>query len=317
MRLIDACMKRRRRKNALMMLVTRGGDADAAYRIGRCLQSKYERFFLYVSGLCKSAGTIIATGAHELIMSDHGELGPIDVQLGKKDELWEQQSGLTVVDTLMSLQERAFATFENFLLKLKSRSGDSVTLRTATQVAGNLTTGLLAPIYRQVDPMHIGESAREMAIASYYGVRLLEAGKNISRDSLEFITSEYPSHGFVIDRQEASQLFHLVREPSEKEEHLAEVMGAAARLPTDFTQNSEPLFQFLSEELPMVEDTQDDKQTGENHDDPAITGVPTRSEHSETAGKAGEQPAPSVDAQLSTSDVVVPIEAGDIGSAAT
>ena len=72
--LIDACIARRRRTNALLILVTSGGNADSAYRIARCLQRKYEKFVLYVSGYCKSAGTLVALGAHEMVISDHGEL---------------------------------------------------------------------------------------------------------------------------------------------------------------------------------------------------------------------------------------------------
>lgn len=71
--------QRRRRKNLLLIVVTEGGDADAAFRMARCLQSKYEKFTIFVSGYCKSAGTLLAIGAHELVFSDHGELGPLDV----------------------------------------------------------------------------------------------------------------------------------------------------------------------------------------------------------------------------------------------
>ena len=73
-------------------------------------------FFLYVSGFCKSAGTLVALGAHELTMSDHGELGPLDVQLLKKDEIWETQSGLTAMDTLSAYKLQAFEPFEEFFL---------------------------------------------------------------------------------------------------------------------------------------------------------------------------------------------------------
>lgn len=66
---------------------------------------QYERFTLFVSGLCKSAGTLVAVGAHELIMSDYGELGPLDVQMPKQDAVWEMQSGLTVMSTLNTLTE--------------------------------------------------------------------------------------------------------------------------------------------------------------------------------------------------------------------
>jgi ClpP class serine protease len=40
-----------------------------------------------VSGYCKSAGTLIALGANELAFGEHGELGPLDVQIAKRDEV--------------------------------------------------------------------------------------------------------------------------------------------------------------------------------------------------------------------------------------
>ena len=113
-RLIELCARRRRRKNVFLMLVTHGGDPNVAFRIARCLQVQYSKFTLFVSGLCKSAGTLIATGAHDLVVSDHGELGPLDVQMSKKDELWESQSGLILMDTLSALQDNALENFERF-----------------------------------------------------------------------------------------------------------------------------------------------------------------------------------------------------------
>lgn len=71
----------------LFMLVTTGGDADAAYRLATTLQNHYETITCYVTGYCKSAGTLVAIGAHSLVMSDCGELGPVDVQLYKEDEI--------------------------------------------------------------------------------------------------------------------------------------------------------------------------------------------------------------------------------------
>jgi len=88
-RLIHIGQNRKRKHNVFFVLVTFGGDPDAAYIIARHLQSKYNHFALFVPELCKSAGTLIALGANELIISDYGELGPLDVQLSKKDELGE------------------------------------------------------------------------------------------------------------------------------------------------------------------------------------------------------------------------------------
>ena len=52
--LIQECITRRRRKNILLLLVTTGGDADPAYRIARCLQTKYERFFSMCRAIAKA-----------------------------------------------------------------------------------------------------------------------------------------------------------------------------------------------------------------------------------------------------------------------
>ena len=284
---IEACSKRRRRTNVILLLVTEGGGADPAYRIARYLQNHYSWFSLYVSGYCKSAGTLIATGAHELIMSDLGELGPLDVQMSKKDELWERQSGLTVMDTLMSLQDNAFMAFERFFLEIKSRSQDAITLKTATRIATEMTTGLFTPLYSQVDPMHVGEARRAMSIASHYGARLLREGGNITPDSLEIITSEYPSHSFVIDRQEARILFDNVREPEPTELLLAEELRDRALYPRRVGTVEGLVFEFLSTELPIAEGEHTEQHIKEDFD--GETGAPTRSERNESAEETPAQ----------------------------
>ena len=246
---IDECIKRQKRPNAFVVLVTMGGDVDPAYRIARCLQEKYSKFILYVSGVCKSAGTLVAVGAHELVISDHGELGPLDVQMSKKDELWEWQSGLTVMDTLTALQDNAFAAFEKFFLDIKRRSGGSITPKTASELATNMASGIFAPLYGQIDPLHVGEAARAMSIAGHYGRRLLGYSKNINPQALEFIMSEYPSHGFVIDRREAANLFEMVRGPNPSEIQLSEQLGDQTRWPQAWQSGSGNLSSFLSTEL--------------------------------------------------------------------
>ena len=261
--LISECIQRRRRNNVVLMLVTLGGDPDAAYRIARCLQDKYENFTLYVSGVCKSAGTLIALGAHELVISDHGELGPLDVQMPKKDDLWDTQSGLTVMDTLSALQDNAFDAFEKFFLNLEQRSAGTISLRTAAEIGTQMTNGMFSQLYRQIDPLHIGEAAREMSIAGHYGRRLLVHSRNIDLTALNAIMSEYPSHSFVIDRKEAELLFDRVREPSDDEVALAEAVGSNARWPTPGLSAS---FSFLSTEVPK-DDESVGEETTEGNDD--------------------------------------------------
>lgn len=229
--IISQCSRMKRRKKVTVLLVTEGGDPDAAYRIARCFQQHYSRFTCLVSGYCKSAGTLIAVGANELAMTDAGELGPLDVQLTKKDELWETESGLTVMSALVALHEKAFSAFEHFFLTIKSKSRDTVTFRTAAELAVKLTSGLFVPIFQHIDPMHVGEASRAQAIAQHYAIRLTLYGKNISEKYLENLISSYPSHGFVIDRAEAEALFNNVREPSEGETNLINCLSEKATEP--------------------------------------------------------------------------------------
>lgn len=257
-RIIDLCASRTRRANVFLMLVTEGGDADPAYRIARCLQEHYERFSLFVSGYCKSAGTLVALGAHEIVISDYGELGPLDVQMSKEDELGATRSGLTVLSALSTLQVKAYDAFEYFLLETKKRGGGFITTRTAIRVATDLAGSLFAPIYEHVDAMHIGEADRSLRIAHRYGELLLESSQNCKPDALDELTSSYPSHGFIIDRSQAETLFNNVRPPSQNEDVLAERLGPAARDPVRQPQST--LLGFLNSERTAASSGRDDVQ---------------------------------------------------------
>src|ERR1700722_19581933 len=126
-RIVRWLTQRNLRPNLLMILVTNGGDPHAAYRIGRAIQSRYTKFTACISGPCKSAGTLIALGANELAFSAHGEIGPLDIQMAQKDELWEFESGLTVMTALTALYESAQDAFDHFLVSLTTNSSGRIT----------------------------------------------------------------------------------------------------------------------------------------------------------------------------------------------
>src|SRR5262249_38908464 len=127
------------RENAGLFLCTPGGDPDAAYAIARCFKRQYKKFVLYIFGYCKSAGTLIALGADEIVMSAHGQLGPLDVQMVKRDELLFVSSGLELLKAMESLKTNSLQTFENHFLSIIERSGGAITTKTAADIACRLT----------------------------------------------------------------------------------------------------------------------------------------------------------------------------------
>ena len=64
-----------------MILETPGGSGEVAEDIVRLLRSRYEEVGIIVAGYAKSAGTIIAMSADEILMDAASSLGPIDAQI--------------------------------------------------------------------------------------------------------------------------------------------------------------------------------------------------------------------------------------------
>ena len=223
-----------RRRNAFLVLVTFGGDPHIAYKIARALQRGFQRVTVCVPGPCVSAGTLLATAAQELIMTDSGWLGPLDIQVPRSDELFESQSGLVSMQSLSTLQSGAWELFRNNLFGLKVATAGQVTLKTALETATALTNGLYGPLFGQVDPSRLAEDERSKRIVEEYGERLQLRSGNLRDESLERLVGDYPSHQFVIDRDEAREsLFKNVASPEIAEQLLVNALGEVAVDPLD------------------------------------------------------------------------------------
>lgn len=218
-------------KSVLFLLCTLGGDAHAAFKIARRLQEKYEKFSLYIYGYCKSAGTLIAIGSDEIVMSDYAEFGPLDVQLAEKDEMIKLSSGLNVDEAIRTLKEEALDFFRSAVLELVA--GANISTKTATEVATNLAIGFISPLVSQIDPIRVGEIHRATKIALAYGERLIEKRGNIGSDKqLAHLVQGYPDHGFVIDFQEAKHIFKNVRKHTVAEAAIGESLKDSVRYPS-------------------------------------------------------------------------------------
>ena len=204
-----------KRTNCYLILTTYGGDPDAGYRLVRLIKKYYTNFVLYVLGSCKSTGTLISLGADEIVMGDFGEFGPLDIQLTKDDEM-SSLSGLSYTQSIESLTEQIFKTFEHSFLALKQRSAGTITTKTAAEISSKLAVGLLSPVSAQIDPIKLGEVLRAINIAKAYGNRIAPDKSDLVTKLIE----DYPTHGFVIDYDEAKTIFPNVRLVNETERSL-------------------------------------------------------------------------------------------------
>lgn len=272
------------------VLTTEGGDADAAFKIARSIQRYYEKSIAVVPGWCKSAGTLVCIAANELHMGRHGELGPLDVQLAKPDDLGGRASGLTFDSAFRSLQTSGFNMFEKFFLDTIRRSGGRITTKTSAEIASNVTTGLLAPVFAQFDPNKIGDDYRSTRVAEEYAARLNMKPRNLKSDEtvdgIGQLVHGYPSHGFVIDREEASELFVKVQPIRGAMKALTDALGEMARAPRSSSRSEAPLASFLTD-LPILAEEPTENETDGT---PDRTGKGGRAKRSAANGKEGEAP---------------------------
>ena len=199
-----------KKENVLVLFCTCGGSPDEAFRMMRLLQYRYKTIEVAIFGECYSAGTLFALGANKIHMTDNAQLGPLDVQISKEDDL-ARMSGECYRQALRNMSTTAALIFLDHLLAIKTNRTIPISTATASRAATEITIGLISPITSQIEPAKLGEILRAQNIGASYGCRLMKA---YSQEKARYIVNQlaggYPSHSTVIDFLEAKKLGLIV-----------------------------------------------------------------------------------------------------------
>jgi len=208
-----------------------GGDPHAAYLMVREIHRFFDEVAVYVPLEAKSAATLLCLSADELIMGPLGELGPLDVQFSEKQpgDFPQSRSCLERFKALEQLQRHSIETF-NLLVQVALEN--QMRPLDACNIAAEFTGDLLAPLYSQVEPLKIGQSARYLEIGSYYLERILERYRaslyrRNGREIVNQLVRGYPSHEFIIDVEELYDLEIPCRSPDDNEAPVIAVLETA------------------------------------------------------------------------------------------
>lgn len=262
-------------KNATLILVTNGGDADAAYKIGRYLQDKYDSLGVLLPGLCKSAGTLLAISGKELIFTPYGELGPLDVQIRKEDKLGALESGLNISEAFAAMEERANDTYHRLISEVLTASNAGVSIKTALNAASEMVSSLYGPIFAQIDPEEVGSRSRAIRVAEDYAKRLNLKWENLKKNSIGMLSRSYPEHSFVIDFNEAKLIFERVRYANQNETEIVKRLKLLARF-----QEPEPIIKYLDKQGNFIDEDSErenrrEKSGKRSNDNEPDTGTPS------------------------------------------
>jgi ClpP class serine protease len=83
-----------------MILVSPGGDGEAAVRLVRSLQARCKELTVIVPDIAKSAATILVMGAHHILMGPTSDLGPVDPQF----QIGGQQGLVSAKDIIAAVE---------------------------------------------------------------------------------------------------------------------------------------------------------------------------------------------------------------------
>lgn len=171
-----------------IILESGGGDIDSAYKILKMFRCYSKEVNVIVPSFAKSAASLIALGANELIMCRGGELGSIDPQV--KDPFTENFIPAHSIKEAINFIEET----NDQVVKLSLTEKIPVLLVGAYREAGESTKQYLNEIFQ-----NLGEH-RESAVKVF--------------------TEKFLSHGYPIDREFLNKNMIKVSEPDAKLEGL-------------------------------------------------------------------------------------------------
>lgn len=198
-----------------LLIDSPGGYADVAYRIARVFQRCEGSFTVIIPRYAKSAATLLALGADEVIMGRDAEIGPLDAQLwdGEREE---HSSALDEVQALEQLHKVALEQLDQTMMMMVTniRKRTDVLLPHATKFVNDM----MRPLLDKVDTVHYAKQARILKIAEEYARRLMaNRPRHEANRVADKLVNGYPEHAFVIDRDETErERFLPVIEPSDE-----------------------------------------------------------------------------------------------------
>lgn len=167
-------------KPILLIILSGGGEPASAYLIGKlCQEFCNGNFTVVVPRYAKSAATLLSCAANEIHMGSLSELGPIDPQIKGMPTLGLKNS----IEHIAELVSNNTGSSEMFARYLQ----------------------------RTVEPIQIGYYERVAESAMQYAEKLLDKNKgklsSTPKEIAKKLVYGYKDHGFVIDKEEAVEIF--------------------------------------------------------------------------------------------------------------
>jgi hypothetical protein len=198
-------------KTIHLVLDSGGGSLDSAFRTARFLRRFAQRLRVYVPRRAKSAATLIAVSADEIVMSPFAELGPLDTQIRDPRNPTKDISALDCYQSVDYVREFGLQTVPAALSTLLLETQARIPLSELITTSTNFALGGVSPMLSTVKALDFGGWGRTLKIGETYARALLrdlgteDADRTAQRIAKKLVYA-YPHHPYPIDIKEASSL---------------------------------------------------------------------------------------------------------------
>ena len=235
-----------------LILETPGGQGETAEDIVRLLRSKYDDIAVIVPGCAKSAGTIIAMAANDILMEPVSSLGPIDAQLSWHGKLFSADALLEGMKKIKKEVEDTGSLNKAYIPILQGISpGELQSAENALDFAKRLVTDWLAKYKFQRWESHssTGQPVTEeekKARANDIAARLcnhsfwLTHGRSIKLDDFAQMRLLVTDYSTTLDLADAIRRYHT----------LLQMTFASTNIYKVFETPSSQIYRFLGPVVP-------------------------------------------------------------------
>jgi hypothetical protein len=213
----------RQAKEIDLILNSGGGSAHDAYRIIKLFRNNFNTVNVVVPYWAKSAATLLALGAHRVILDDMGELGPLDVQIHKMREDspdFAKESALTDEHSLKIIETRSRSLFHSMFEGTYANAKIPINRNELAELLFDYIAKFYQPLLTQISPFKLGDNKRKLDIAEHYARRILGMfNHNIPEEKknylIDYLVNGCPDHEYVVDYELIKRLLPTVMRAAE------------------------------------------------------------------------------------------------------
>jgi len=201
-----------------MVILSGGGYPHPAYQMVNVIRSKCKKLKAIIPLYAKSAATLMALGADEIVMGPQSELGPLDMQM--EHPLIENLniSAIEGYYPFLHLYEKISSDFFPLALRLATQiiATTGIKREDAVDIAINTTTNYITPIVSQINPTIVNMCYRALTTGESYAYSFLykymfkdkpeQERMMLSKTTAHALVWEFQNHGQVITRDDAKLL---------------------------------------------------------------------------------------------------------------